>query len=195
MDSRIIKTKKGLKDEVIRLLENKPFEKITVSDICKESITSRITFYTYYQDKYDLADEMFDDYINEADANYHKMSKDLKQEKDSEINYELLLECILCLVYDNYAFFSHTGSTENPYLFSEFYNHVYRNVGDYMTRHKALVSNYPVHQTATLLCNGFFGVIHSCISDKLTEDKTREIASSMYRDILSSNIFKKRKAK
>lgn len=191
MDSRIIKTKTGIKSALIRLLESSPFEKITVSDICRESITSRITFYTYYQDKYDLIDEMFDDYIKEADDNYHKMSKEQALGKNDIKNYELLLECILCLFYDNLDFFSHTNSKDNPYLFSEFYNHVYRNVEDYIVRHTSLISNYPIPQTATLLCNGFFGVFHSCLREKLNEQETRKITSSMFKEIINSGIFRK----
>jgi len=52
-----ISTKRTLKlltASLTRLLEKKPFEKITVIDICDESLIPRATFYNYFEDKFDL---------------------------------------------------------------------------------------------------------------------------------------------
>lgn len=191
MDMRVVKTKKNIEGALIRLLNQKPFEKITVSEICREGMTSRITFYTYYQDKYALIDEMFVDYIKEADRNYHKIRDEVTTDRDSIDNYEIVLECILRLYYDHFDFFSHTSSAENPYLFSELHNHVFDSVVLYLTRHKALRPKYSTKQTAALLCSGFFGVINTCISEKMSEKKVREVAHAMFRDILMSDIFER----
>ena len=72
-DRRIIKTKKTIKSTLIGILQEMPFEKITVTEICSRGIISRITFYTHYEDKYVLAEELFSDYIAEADDNYHRL--------------------------------------------------------------------------------------------------------------------------
>lgn len=53
-DIRITKTHKALVDTVMALLEKKPFQKITVSDICQNSMVSRATFYLHFEDKYQL---------------------------------------------------------------------------------------------------------------------------------------------
>ena len=66
-DRRIIKTKKTIKSTLIGILQEMPFEKITVTEICSRGIISRITFYTHYEDKYVLAEELFSDYIAEED--------------------------------------------------------------------------------------------------------------------------------
>lgn len=47
-DKRITKTKRNIKNTVIKLLSNTQFEKITVSELCRIGEISRITFYTYY---------------------------------------------------------------------------------------------------------------------------------------------------
>lgn len=60
-DLRVVKTKRALKNSLLELLKVKTFEKITVSDICKTAMINRVTFYSHYQDKYDL----FLDYIND----------------------------------------------------------------------------------------------------------------------------------
>ncbi len=72
-DKRVAKTKRNLKETMIELLQEMPFEKITVTELCRRGETSRITFYTYYEDKYALVNEMFADYIQEADQNYHDL--------------------------------------------------------------------------------------------------------------------------
>ena len=54
MDKRIMKTRKGLKDALLCLLEEHPFEEITVTEICEHARTGRLTFYKYYSDKNEL---------------------------------------------------------------------------------------------------------------------------------------------
>ncbi len=57
---RITRTKKALKEALIELLKIKTFNKITVSQICEKAYVNRVTFYTHYQDKY----ELYEDYLN-----------------------------------------------------------------------------------------------------------------------------------
>ena len=48
MDNRRVKiTKKMIKDAMLELLENRPINKITVTDICKYADVNRSTFYAY----------------------------------------------------------------------------------------------------------------------------------------------------
>ena len=50
-DKRIRKTKSHLRQTLVSMLDEKPFEKITVKELCAASETSRITFYTHFSDK------------------------------------------------------------------------------------------------------------------------------------------------
>ncbi len=52
-------TKKLIFDTFIKLLEKKPFDKITVKDIVETCDINRNTFYYYYSDIYDLLEEVF----------------------------------------------------------------------------------------------------------------------------------------
>lgn len=97
-DKRVAKTKRNLKETMIELLQEMPFEKITVTELCRRGETSRITFYTYYEDKYALVNEMFADYIQEADQNYHDLQARNNPGGDGFIGYENLLECILLFI-------------------------------------------------------------------------------------------------
>ncbi|MBY8910940.1 TetR/AcrR family transcriptional regulator, partial [Salinicoccus roseus] len=53
-DLRVQKTLNAIDNAIITLLEQKPFESITVQDISSEAMINRGTFYTYYKDKYEL---------------------------------------------------------------------------------------------------------------------------------------------
>lgn len=53
-DLRIRRTHKLLSNALVELMNQKPFEKITVRDICEEAMVHRSTFYTHFNDKYEL---------------------------------------------------------------------------------------------------------------------------------------------
>lgn len=54
-DIRVTKTQNALAETLMALLEKKPFQKITVNDICTAALVSRSTFYLHFEDKYQLA--------------------------------------------------------------------------------------------------------------------------------------------
>ena len=53
-DLRVRKTKKALFDAFMKLLHDKPFDEITVNELCDEAGIRRATFYKHYSDKYDF---------------------------------------------------------------------------------------------------------------------------------------------
>lgn len=53
-DLRITKTKKSLYEALLKEMETKAFEDIKVNDLCTISMINRSTFYSHYNDKYDL---------------------------------------------------------------------------------------------------------------------------------------------
>ena len=59
-DLRIVKTKKNLYDSLIKLMSIKEFEDIKVSDICSVALINRSTFYSHFNDKYDLKEDLQD---------------------------------------------------------------------------------------------------------------------------------------
>jgi len=53
-DSRIQRTRDRLGDALIALIEEKPFDSITVQDVLDRAQVGRSTFYAHYKDKHDL---------------------------------------------------------------------------------------------------------------------------------------------
>jgi AcrR family transcriptional regulator len=56
-DLRILKTRKALYSALLFLLSRQKFTKLTVHDICTESMVSRTAFYAHFKDKYDLLEQ------------------------------------------------------------------------------------------------------------------------------------------
>jgi AcrR family transcriptional regulator len=64
IDARARRTRDALGDALVALMQEKPFDEITVKEVLKRSGVSRSTFYAHYSDKDDLfmsdADEFFE---------------------------------------------------------------------------------------------------------------------------------------
>ena len=58
-DLRVYKTKKAIREAYMELRKKKPLEKIKVNDVCELAMCIRATFYRYYQDIYDLNDQLY----------------------------------------------------------------------------------------------------------------------------------------
>ncbi|MFJ5760844.1 TetR/AcrR family transcriptional regulator [Neobacillus sp. NPDC093182] len=56
VDPRIIRTRRLLMDAFSKLTIKKDFKDITIKDITDEATVNRATFYSHFQDKYDLMD-------------------------------------------------------------------------------------------------------------------------------------------
>jgi len=63
MDRRVRRTRDRLGDAIVQLVQEKPFDEITVQEVLQRAAVSRSTFYAHYLDKDDLllsdADEFF----------------------------------------------------------------------------------------------------------------------------------------
>ena len=62
-DLRVRRTKKLLSNALFSLIKKKPFEKVTVCDICDEAMVHRATFYSHFADKYALLTYSIDEHI------------------------------------------------------------------------------------------------------------------------------------
>lgn len=68
-NQRIRVTRRMLKEALVRLLDEKSLEKITVYELCTEAQINRTTFYKYYGSPYDLMDDIRADFLHELEIN------------------------------------------------------------------------------------------------------------------------------
>lgn len=78
-DIRIKKTMKSLQYALLRLLNNKPLDKISVASLCKEAEVSRMAFYSHYSIIEDCFFEIFKDMMVEFDRSVRKRNLDIDQ--------------------------------------------------------------------------------------------------------------------
>ena len=62
-DLRVAVTKRMIQEALIRLLENKPIDRIKVNELCEESGINRATFYRHYETLQDILREIEADVI------------------------------------------------------------------------------------------------------------------------------------
>ena len=63
MDLRIQRTKRNIFNAFIELRAKKPLEKITITELADLAFINKATFYTHYQDIYDLSEQLEDEAI------------------------------------------------------------------------------------------------------------------------------------
>ncbi|MDO3412494.1 TetR family transcriptional regulator [Saccharibacillus sp. CPCC 101409] len=57
-DPRVLRTRRLIRESFRTLLRSKGFESITIKDIARQAVINRATFYSHYEDKYALLDEI-----------------------------------------------------------------------------------------------------------------------------------------
>ena len=67
-DRRVRKTKRSLRDCLVRLMKEKKIQDITVREISEMADINRGTFYLHYKDIYDLLEHVESDFAGEFDA-------------------------------------------------------------------------------------------------------------------------------
>lgn len=76
LDARVKRTKVALGDALVSLMEEKPFDSITVQNVLDRAQVSRATFYTHYSDKDDLL-------MSDAEEFFEMISNALSEHKDT----------------------------------------------------------------------------------------------------------------
>ena len=66
LDRRTIYTRNIIKESLLKLAKKKPFEKITVTEVCKLCEINRGTFYIHYCDLYDVLNDLFDEMLEDV---------------------------------------------------------------------------------------------------------------------------------
>ena len=105
-DSNI--TKRALASSLKRLMETKPFSKISVGDICEACEMNRKSFYYHFKDKYDLVNWI---YYTECVAALQKKGYDTEWG---------LMEDLCDYFYENRSFYRKTLTVEGQNSFSEY---------------------------------------------------------------------------
>ncbi|MED1469834.1 TetR/AcrR family transcriptional regulator [Bacillus salipaludis] len=104
-DRRIAKTRQIIYETFISLISEKEFTQISIKDITHQANISRSTFYSHYQDKYDLLDKTIQEKLSE-------LNELLMKSKSDYMNYESNID-----IPDPYfvTFFEHLAKNNKFY--------------------------------------------------------------------------------
>lgn len=99
-DIRITKSKRDLCNAMIALVQEKPFKKITVGDICATAMINKMTFYKHYADKYELLNDVFLNVKKQIMARVESEAQNPADDRRLELLF-VLLDAVLdeCLKY------------------------------------------------------------------------------------------------
>ena len=157
-DARVKKTKEKLFYAFRTLLSEKPFEEITIQEICLRAEVRRATFYKHFTDKYDFLAAMTASIIQRFDA---RMSRSRLKSYPVEYHIEYEKKLVRFLV-DNedvvdLVFKSNMMPTLLSIIVNEHYKVLIERLNHSMENGERLVSH--VNAVATMLAGGIGQII------------------------------------
>ncbi len=113
-NQRVAVTKRMVKEGLRRMLEKKPLEKITITELCQEAGINRTTFYRYYQLPRDILTEMQKEFFAETFEQFHKPL--------TASDVERLFVCLSEHAELVKLFFQYNSDTDWASIFTNIYN-------------------------------------------------------------------------
>ena len=133
-ESKYFNTAKKMDKALISLLEEKSFEYITVSEVCKKANVNRSTFYFHYENTVDLLNEtarfLLDDFISYFNIDTKNITKKFKESSLDELNFisEEYLHPYLSYIRDNKSIFLTALLHSVSFGFDEIFQRLYENI-------------------------------------------------------------------
>jgi AcrR family transcriptional regulator len=189
-DRRVRKTQESIQAALVALLGGKPYDKITVTELCARADVSRITFYAHYADKDALIEEMFQRLAAVALADFGRLQGENNPGGDAVQSYRNLLSCILDLFESDGPFLRQMSQRRNPALHAGFYSRVFEQVLGHVERERSRLT--PLLGSAPLsafLCSGLWAYIDACYAQRVPLARIREETQALLTGILQSEVF------
>ncbi|HJB45987.1 MAG TPA: TetR/AcrR family transcriptional regulator [Candidatus Mediterraneibacter surreyensis] len=195
-DRRITKTKRSLKEAMVSMLSKEDFEHISITELCREAEVSRITFYSHYNDKYALLDDIFNDMLQIGTEDYYRRQRENNPAGKLAAGYVNMLDAILEIYYDRFDFFQYTNPEKNPYLASRLYSIILETV-EMHTLHvkKRLSLKYSPKKIAGFVCFGMLGFVNESHEENTPLEEIRREARVLLKDLIKSGILTEHEGK
>ncbi|MFY9173772.1 MAG: dihydroxyacetone kinase transcriptional activator DhaS [Peptococcia bacterium] len=155
-------TKQALANSLKALMEEKPFEKITITDIVKRCNLNRLTFYYHFKDKYDLMNWIY----------YTETAQIMMQNR----TFDEWADCLCALCYymqENKNFYLNALNTTGQNSFPEYLLQYIRDIS--MALVEGRLNKEKVDEKETLFIIEFFsqaimGLIKQWAQDNMQLD-------------------------
>lgn len=187
MDKRVVKTLTSLRGALLTLLNEKEFDKITVKEICDRAQVSRITFYTYFHDKYDLMNDMFRLLGTKVSELYQALDAKNNPEGSAAISFHNLLCAILDASHDDLL--SYPKLLNNSDLILAYYRFATGVVEKFETEHSDRIhTRYDLKRLNAFLIMGFWAYARLG-GDPFDAERIKAETKDLIADLADSKIF------
>ena len=176
-ESKYFNTAKKMDKALISLLEEKSFEYITVSEICKRENVNRSTFYLHYENTVDLLDEtarfLLGDFMSYFNVDVKNITNKFKESSLVELNFisNEYLQPYLTYIKDNKSVFSTVLLHSVSFGFDEIFQRLYENIFNPILERY----NYPVADRKYAMMFYFNGIT-AIVKEWLKDDCKKTIA-------------------
>jgi len=132
--SKYFNTAKKMNLALISLLKKKPFEYITISELCEKAGVNRSTFYLHYENTYDLLGEttqyILNDFLSYFDTDTKSVSLNLTSCNLTELNFisSKYLTPYLTYIKENKEIFSTALAHIKSFDFDSVYERMFENI-------------------------------------------------------------------
>ena len=121
-DARVLRSKRDLSEALVALLDEKPYNSISVKDICEKAMISKLCFYNNFLNKDNLMIYLFKKATNDS---LNKMGKVLTRNKDGHLKYEDIILKLIQMFYDEKGIFRKViSSDKSKCLFNIIKNYI-----------------------------------------------------------------------
>jgi len=187
-DKRIYKTRRNLKETLVVLMAERPFDKINISMLCDRACTSRVTFYTYYDDKYDLLEDVFED-MNRSAVEHFQTLQTHSDPNDFSLCLQNLLDAIFAS--EKEIFHSPEYLLSNPDMLLFYYRFLTQNLEKFeITFPEQMKTRYPIRSLNAFLAVGLWSFLHADGTAQAPAEAHR-YAHSLICDLVNSDIFRR----
>ena len=139
-ESKYFNTAKKMNLALISLLKKKPFEYITISELCEKAGVNRSTFYLHYENTYDLLDEttqyILDGFLSYFTTDTKSIAFNLANNNLDELNFinSEYLTPYLTYIRENKEIFStalsHIKSFDFDRVYERMFEHIFNPILD-----------------------------------------------------------------
>ena len=187
-DLRITKTKRSLRLSILELVTAKPIDQVSVIDICDTALVNRMTFYKYYQDKFELFNDAIENVKQEILSGVDT-TDDGSKEKALKIAIDVL-DSIFKYYIEHRSMISGITANCGPLLSTSIAQTGMSALTVAFERKEGnLSSRYPADLIASCVYGGFIGLVEYTLKNpnKFSKKNIRDYLNSLESDIILRN--------
>ena len=175
-DLRVVKTKQALCDAFQDLMEERPFEKITVNALCERAAVRRGTFYNHFFDKYDFF-AYYTRTIQQAFIDQYK-----KTENRTASYFGALTEALLDFFNENVKLVRRVvESSAYPTLLDIVSDTIEQDVKQWVSAHVQTAADADPADTAAFFTGGIIRLVASRAGHHIDEAEKQQIVAFVCR--------------